>query len=246
MLRCAHLRLKTRYQGGHTDKLVVEPLFYIFFVYGLSFLFMFYLIMKGAMKTTSAPLIYSFYMLAAFGLTHGLTEMIDWIRFILRTVGLEEIKTLTYLSQTFLIISFVFLLQFGINLLTYESKQKKVIRAIPVVLFISSIVVILALGITDVLKIGLLGRYGFGFTGSILGAISLFKLADTMKPLENRKLVGGLHISGAAFICYALFGGLIITPIAGIPIQLFRSACAVTIALSSFGVLEIFKYVKPK
>jgi hypothetical protein len=64
-----------------------------------------------------------------------------------------------------------------------------------------------------------------------------------MKPLGNQRLDRGLNIAAAGFICYAVFGGLLIKPIAGIPIQLFRSACAVTIALSSFAVIDIYQYV---
>ncbi len=228
------------------EKLVVEPLFYIFFIYGVSFLLMSYMVMKGAMKATASPLVYSFSMLALFGLTHGITEMIDWIRFMLKTLGSQEIRMLTYLSQIFLIVSFVFLMQFGINLLTYQSEKKRLIRAIPIVLLAVFMVIVPAMGITDILKIGLLGRYGFGFTGSVLSAISLFMAGNAMKPLGNRKLVKGLNITAAAFACYALFGGLIIKPIGGIPIQLFRSACAVTIAFSSFSVLEIYKYIKSR
>jgi hypothetical protein len=120
------------------------------------------------------------------------------------------------------------------------------IRAIPSVLLAIFIGTILALGITDILKIGLLARYSFGLTGSVLSAISLFILAATLKPLDNQKLLIGLNITAASFVCYALFGGLIIKPIAGIPIQLFRYACAVTIAIFTFSVLDIYKYVMQK
>jgi hypothetical protein len=102
------------------------------------------------------------------------------------------------------------------------------------------------MGITDILKIGLLGRYSFGFTGSVLSAVSLLVAGNTMKLLGNQKLVKGLNIAAAGFACYAVFGGLIIKPIAGVPIQLFRAACAVTIAFSAFAVLDVYKYVKGK
>lgn len=228
------------------QKLVGEPLFYIFFVYGLSFLLMAYLVIKGAMRVVAGPLVFSFYMLVLFGLTHGITEIVDWVRFILKTLGGGEAKGLTYLSQTSLVISFVFLFQFGLNLLTYQSGKRSFIRAIPVVLFVAFLMIVLAMGITDILKIGLLGRYTFGFMGSVLSSVALFMAGKTMKFLGNRKLVRGLNIAAAGFACYAVFGGLIITPIAGIPIQLFRSACAITIAFSTFAVLDVYKYIKSK
>ncbi len=228
------------------EKLIGEPLFYIFFIYGISFLLLAYLIIKGARAVSSVPLIIAFYMLAVFGFTHGVTEIVDWIRFIVKTLGVAEIRTLTYVSQIFLVVSFVFLLQFGINLLTYRSESKNVYRAIPLILVGIYGAAIVALGITDILRIGLIGRYSFGFAGALLSAVGLFAVSDTMKPLGNQKLNTALTIAAAGFICYAVFGGLIITPIAGIPIQLFRSACAVTIALASFSVIDIFNYVETK
>jgi hypothetical protein len=227
-------------------KLVVEPLFYIFFVYGLSFLLLAFLILKGAKDASSGPLIVAFYMLALFGVTHGVTEIIDWIRFILKTLGAAEVRPLTYLSQSFLVISFIFLLQFGTDLLTHRSEKKSVLRAVPVLLAGIYAVVILAMQITDILRIGLIGRYSFGFAGAALSAIALVMVGNAMKPLGNRKLVRGLDIAAAGFACYAVFGGLIVTPIAGIPIQLFRSACAVTIAFSSLAVIDIYKYVETR
>jgi hypothetical protein len=228
------------------EKLIGEPLFYIFFIYGLSFLLMAYLIIKGARLASSTPFIMTFYMLALFGIMHGVTEIVDWIRFIVKTLGVTEIRTLTYISQSFLVISFVVLLQFGINLLTYRSENRRVYRAIPLILAGVYGVVIAALGITDILKIGLIGRYSFGFAGALLSAAALFVVRNTLKPLGNQKLDRGLTIAAAGFICYAVFGGLIVTPIAGIPIQLFRSACAVTIAFASFSVIDIYKYVESK
>jgi len=222
-------------------KLIVEPLFYIFFIYGLSFLVMSSLIFYGIKRATSLTLVSTFSLLAFFGLTHGITEWIDWVRFILKTLGSEEVGILTSLSQIFLVVSFVFLLQFGINLLTYQSEKKGFVRALPLVLFVIYLAALLAAGVTDVLRAGLIGRYSFGFTGAALSAIVIFKLSNTMKPLGNRKLIKGLTVAAVGFACYAIFGGLIIRPVLGLPVQLFRAACAITIAVSFFNVLDVFK-----
>jgi len=222
-------------------KLIVEPLFYIFFIYGLSFLVMSSLIFYGIKRATSLTLVSTFSLLAFFGLTHGITEWIDWVRFILKTLGSGEVGILIALSQIFLVVSFVLLLQFGINLLTYQSEKKGFVRALPLVLFVIYLAALLAAGVTDVLRAGLIGRYSFGFTGAALSAIVIFKLSNTMKPLGNRKLIKGLTVAAVGFACYAIFGGLIIRPVLGLPVQLFRAACAITIAVSFFNVLDVFK-----
>jgi hypothetical protein len=62
-----------------------------------------------------------------------------------------------------------------------------------------------------------------------------------MKPLGNKKLNRGLIILAVGLAAYAICGGLIVTPIFGVPIQLFRAICALSIAVASISILEIFK-----
>ena len=223
------------------EKLLAEPLFYIYFIYGLSFIIMAFFVINEITKATSITLVSSFYMLAIFGLAHGTAEMIDWLRFIAKIIGVPEFIFFTYASQILMILSFVFLLQFWINLLTYKSENKGLARSIPFILFVIFIAVIFAMGIDDILQVGLIGRYIFGFTGAALSAITLFNLGNTMKTVGNQKLVKGLTIAAVGFACYAVFGGLIVIPLAGLPIQLFRAACAVIITFASYATLDVFK-----
>jgi hypothetical protein len=223
------------------DTLFTAPLFYIYLIYGLSFLVMAYRIAGGMKRATSIALVSSFFMLVLFGVAHGIAEIIDWIRFINKTLGNPENPVLFYASQFLLISSFVFLLQFGINLMTYKSARKGVFRAIPAVLFAVFAVVLVALGISDIPTIGLIGRYSFGFIGAAVSSIMLFRLGITMKALGDRKLVQGLNLAAIGFACYAVFGGLIIAPVIGLPVQLFRAICALTISIASSFILGVFK-----
>jgi hypothetical protein len=218
-----------------------EPLFYIYIVYGLSFLIMAAVISTELVRTSSVALVSSFWMLVLFGFTHGVTELTDWIRFIGKTFSLPEVMPLVYLGQSLLILSFVFLLQFAINLMTYKSEKKGLVRAIPFVLFVIYIAAIFVLGISDIRQMGLIARYSFGFAGSALSAIVLFKLGFAMKALGIPRLVKGLNVTAFGFLCYAVFGGLIITPVFGLPVQLFRAACALIIAIASYAILDVFK-----
>ncbi len=217
------------------------PLFYVYFIYGVSFLVMAGLIIRGIRTATSFTLVSSFKMLAAFGFTHGITEMVDWVRFIRRTLGQSESIGLLYASQIFLVLSFVLLLQFGFNVLTYKNSQKKGFRAIPTILFGVFLAVVYLFKISDISQAGLIARRSFGFAGSILSAIVLFRLSNTMKPLGNKKLNGGLIVSAMGLAAYAICGGVIVTPVFGLPIQLFRTACAFVIAVASASILDIFK-----
>jgi len=218
-----------------------EPLFYIYFIYGLSFLVMAGLVLRGIKRATSVTLVSSFSMLAAFGLTHGITELTDWMRFIRYELDQSESAALLYISQIFLILSFVLLLQFSINVLTYKNSQRKSPRAIPSVLAGVFLAVLYFFRISDISQAGLLARYCFGFAGSALSAVMFFRLSNTFKPLGNKKLDRGLIVTAAGFAVYAICGGLIVSPLLGVPIQLFRAICAFMIAASSASILDMFK-----
>jgi hypothetical protein len=223
------------------NRLLSEPLFYIFLVYGLSFLVMATLIGTELVKTTAITLVSSFWMLVLFGFTHGVAELTDWARFVGKTLAMSESPPLLYFGQVMMILSFVFLLQFAINLMTYKSEKKGIVRAIPFLLFVIYIVSILVLGISDISQMGLIARYSFGIAGSALSAFVLFRLGNTMKAVDIPKLVKGLNVAALGFMCYAVFGGMLIHPILGLPIQLFRAACALTIAIASYSILDVFK-----
>jgi hypothetical protein len=221
--------------------LLHEPLFYIFFVYGMSFLVMAYVVLHGIRNATAITLVTTYYALALFGLMHGVTELVDWVRFIVKTTGNGEIAALKYASQVCLIASFVVLLQFGVNLLTYRSDKARVLRFAPGILFVVYLVALSMAGVNDILRAGLIARYSFGFAGALLSAIALAWLAQSLKDVLDTSVVNGLTMTAFGFGAYAVFGGLIIKPIGGLPIQLFRAACAFVVAWASFYILGIFK-----
>jgi hypothetical protein len=223
------------------SRLVGEPLFYIFFIYGASFLVMAYVVFHGIRNATSITLVTTYYSLALFGLTHGVTELIDWARFIIKMTGTGEIAALKVLSQTFLITSFVVLLQFGVNLLSYRSESRRLMRFVPGVLFVVYLVAMFAMKVDDIAKAGLMARYTFGFAGALITCVALWNLAYAMKDVVELSVTKGLVVTALGFGAYAVFGGLIVKPIGVLPIQLFRAACAFTVAVSSFYILGVFK-----
>ncbi len=223
------------------NQVLTKPLFYIDFVYGVSFLLMSLVVFEGTRKASSITFVTTFYMLAGFGLVHGITELLDWVRFILHAGGAGESELLIILSQSCLITSFVLLLQFGVDLLTYKSGKKGIYRLLPALLLVAYVAYIFVAGISHIRTAGLIARRGFGFSGALISGFAFFNLAHSMNVMRYPRLTNGLVVTGIGFVCYAVVGGLIVEPIAGLPIQLFRAVCAFTIAVSSFFILEIFK-----
>jgi hypothetical protein len=222
-------------------QVIAEPLFYIYFVYGVSFLLMSFVVFHGTRSASSITFVTNFYMLAGFGLVHGITELIDWLRFILETSGAGEFKVLLIFSQSCLITSFVLLLQFGVTLLTYRSEKKGIYRTLPALLFVAYIGYLFITGTSHIRTAGLIARRSFGFSGALLSGLAFFSLAKSMKAVGHPRLTNGLVVTGIGFMCYALFGGLIVEHVAGLPVQLFRAVCAFVIAIYSFSILEIFR-----
>jgi hypothetical protein len=223
------------------DALFRQPLFYIYFIYGASFLVMAYVIVRGIRKATSMVLVSTFQTLAAFGLTHGIREMIDWARFILDTSGHGEIAWLKFLSDAFLILSFVILLQFAVNLLSYRSGRKMAYRLIPGLLVAAGIVALVATRTYDSHQVELCVRRSFGFAGALLSGVAFCKLAIAMRAIGNARVQCGLVLGALGFFAYSVFGGLIVTTVVGQPVQLFRALCAFIIAVASTLILGIFR-----
>jgi hypothetical protein len=222
-------------------QVLTEPLFYLYFVYGASFVLMSFVVFHGTRKASSITFVTTFYMLAGFGLVHGLTELTDWLRFVLATGGAGEFRILLVFSQSCLITSYVLLLQFGVTLLTYKSNRKDIYRSLPALLFIAYTAYLLATGTSHIRMAGLIARRSFGFSGALLSGLAFFSLARSMKIIGHPRLTKGLVGTGIGFVCYAVFGGLMVEPVDGVPVELFRAVCAVTIAIYSFFILEIFK-----
>jgi hypothetical protein len=207
----------------------------------VSFLLMAYVVLRGVKSATAISLITSFYMLALFGITHGFAELVDWTRFIVKTTGHGEVAALNYLAPVLMVLSFVALLQFAVNLFTYKSGKKAYFRFIPGVIFVAYLAFLLITRTSDISKAALFARYGLGFAGALLSGVALFGLAKAMTAVGESTASLGLIVSGVGFGLYSVFAGLIIHPIAGLPIQLFRAACALMIAVSSFYFLGVFK-----
>jgi hypothetical protein len=150
---------------------------------------------------------------------------------------------LLVLSESCLITSYVLLFQFGVTLLTYKSDKKNIYRSLTVLIYIAYAAYILVIEPTNISLAGSrpIVRRTLGFPGSLLSGLAFFGLADSMKVMGHPRLIRALVITGIAFVCYAVFGGLVVEPIASVPVQLFRAACALTIAVYSFSILDIFK-----
>jgi multidrug transporter EmrE-like cation transporter len=92
-----------------------------------------------------------------------------------------------------------------------------------------------------------LGRYTLGLVGAGLAAIAFFKLAVTLRRLSLARAASDAQWVGLGFAFYAVFAGILYSPmeqpivLLGIPVQIYRAACAVLISVFVVRILSFFR-----
>jgi signal transduction histidine kinase len=234
----------------------------IFFIYGLGYLIMGITILVHPKKGSEFRIADSIWLLAAFGLTHGLNEHLDmWALIKGRSPALDMIRWIV------LIISYIFLFEFGRHLIRMPSPKSSVWRKNAAKLMgwwlmpcIWIFILLKGLLSPDFWLAGSIWtRYLLGFNGSFLigfGFYLYYKDNEVnLKPLNVKKY---FFIFSMTFFTYGILGGLVvpksdISPsswlnaesffaVVHIPVQFFRAICALTAAWAVGGMLQIFNW----
>jgi len=234
----------------------------VFFVYGFAFIAMglsvaFYIRIKSAFRI-SQPL----WLLAVFGISHGINEWLKMFSFI-RGGGLP-IEIACFCA---LMISYLFLFEFGrqLNALHLSGAPGWLKRLeqrngiwMTAALFIAMLAI--AFSSNNMLLTGtVFARYLLGFPGAVLSAAGMWLYyrseQDVLKTLGTKKY---FYAGAAAFLFYGILAGLIVPPapffpadtvntdafaaVVHIPVQVFRALCAVAVAWSVTGILKLFRW----
>ncbi len=214
-----------------------RQMLFVFFFYGLGFIVLGIVTFTRKARIIEVDLTRSFYHLGFFGIIHGLTEWLDLLRLYFKiTYGLQY-ASLDNLKLVMLLTSFVFLMQFGLNILTLITKKYKGARIIPIYLLAIFIVATSMTGRFSDSELFI--RVLFGFTASMISSMAFFKLRGVFMANNLDVMVNGSTLMATAFAVYAVFSGLITFPILGIPPQLVRMLCSLTAGYASFKLLTV-------
>jgi signal transduction histidine kinase/DNA-binding response OmpR family regulator/HPt (histidine-containing phosphotransfer) domain-containing protein len=246
-------------------RLINDHMLLVFFIYGLAFFLLGIAILLQP-KWGSAFKIGNFlWLLAVFGLFHGLSEWMDMFLTLGNTywtpAGTEVIKLVGFYFGA---ASFVCLLQFGLQIILYNRFRYKLVWRLALTVSLSFVAAITLYGFSKgyngqwLLLSQILIRYFLGFPGAILTAIGFWqqrKLPE-IQALSSRHVDRSLTAMAAIFAVYAFFAGLVVPSASffpgsvlnyatfeqtvGLPIQLFRTACALLVAYFAAGILNIF------
>ena len=186
----------TRVWNDHDEPLPnyspdVHPLFF----YGAAFLILSFSISIQNMKGSNLRIADSLWLLAVFGFTHGVREWLEIYPLLEGSqLSPEQIFHVKLIAQVLKIISFLFLLQFGLAL-SHENKRKRTFWAIG---SYSALCVGWAYSVVSELmrhnletrmlflrQVGIGVRNSFGFFGAMMAAYGLIRYSREIKNLSN-------------------------------------------------------------
>ncbi len=206
---------------------------YIFFMYGLAFILLGFVCLMIRTQCSIRLL-----NLGIFGLIHGINEWLDMI-----VISCGDSPGFSKLRLTVLILSFIFLFEFGRENI-FKGKLRWLI--IPFLALLGTGFLFRSYGL-DLNDMNVLSRYLLGFPGALLAALALFRhstSSETRIPL----LTGSL-----AMLAYAFSSGILVSPAnifpsnmvnfnicqdyLHVPIQLIRGilACIMTVAIWNYA-----------
>jgi len=238
----------------------VDPIIPIFFVYGLAFYSMgLALVIASGGYVRDSQVSRAMAALAAFSLIHGLHE---WLEMFFRSgmwvVGTSPPLALEVLRVGTLAFSFLLLCCFGIQmLLAVRSCQLRWTVLLAVVFCLGAWRIISRFAPAwDVVEPALDAwtRYSLGVTGGLLGGAGLIVQSQRYRRQGQRAVASGWLVAGVALATYGLIGQSAPAPGAffpanvynsvvfqewfGFPIQLLRTAGAVTATFGLVGALR--------
>jgi diguanylate cyclase (GGDEF)-like protein/PAS domain S-box-containing protein len=235
----------------------------VFLVYGLAFLAMGLVIVIRRERESRLELGKVLWLLAAFGFSHGFLEWMDLWR-----VVRGDNPGLAAARPPMLLLSYLFLFEFGRRVvlisLSPAARARPAGRLLGPWIHVPILGGILAVTLASdqsELAMTIWSRYLPGFFGSVLAGAGFHlywrnQLRPTMSSLDLRAVRLGCQVAGAAFIAYAVLGGLVVpqadwlpasainqetfVAVLGVPVQLPRAICAALIAISVGVLLRIF------
>ncbi|MFH1552157.1 MAG: PAS domain-containing sensor histidine kinase [Candidatus Omnitrophota bacterium] len=226
----------------------------VVFIYGLAFFVLGFAIFIFPKKDSVFKLAKNLWLIASFGIIHGVNEWIDMFILIKKPI---EITFLKVIGLPILAISFLFLIQFGVKVIAEAKKKYSALKILPVSLFIIWVIATI-LSDQRLLLGGIWARYILGVPGIFLTAYALFLQIPEFKEKRLSIVARNLKLAISACLFYGILSGLIVPKagflpasiinyttflnIVGVPVQVFRSICAVVMAYGMVRVLSIFDW----
>ncbi len=225
----------------------------LYFFYGLAFVITgFLLLMRVQRKFEFGKRVW---LLSGFALVHGIAELIHgWIYLQKNYIFYYDVSWAFLFERILISASFMLLFYFGIELVLIVKPELRFLRIVPAMLWVAWVVYFIGWKLyineatsAESVYIGFVtSRYLLGFPSAIITAIGLYMQLELGNYLSIPQLNKYIKASSFAFALYGIMAGLIVRPgnffpaniinsdnlvnITGIPVEVFRMACAIIIA----------------
>jgi signal transduction histidine kinase len=189
-----------------------------------------------------------------FGFTHGAHEWLELYDILeAKHLSSQELSTLALITAFMTVLSFFFLLRFGLSLINTTTRRIKSLKLMSAFLFTAWLIFLFHHGFSpsvDFLKDAeLVGRNTFGLVGAFASAYGLMAYSREIKDLSQSGS-RHLHYAGVVFIFYGVFAGVIhshfLLPFIGVPVVVLRGFSAIFITYFIIKALNIFEVEERK
>ncbi|MBI5652727.1 MAG: hypothetical protein HZC40_20115 [Chloroflexi bacterium] len=235
----------------------------VYLIYGQAFFVLGLAIAFRSRKHSHLALGAHLWLLAIFGIVHGIYEWgAIFIPLQQRNLTPDGVNALRVLQLALETISFLTLFQFGVELIAFDARRRRVWRALPMLMLLAWCATLLGIvfdsGNTfrEIWTTGdALSRYLLGVPGAMLAALGLWTQARHVQHFDVPRIAN--YLRGAAFAFAAYAGASIIVPrndffpatllnydafilAAGFPVAVIRALCGILIAYLIFRAMDIF------
>jgi len=228
----------------------------VFFIYGLSFFILGLSILIYPKRGSSFRTARNLWLIAGFGLAHGINEWIDMFMMIYESnenivLWLEITRMVTLPG------SFLFLVCFGVVEIAAYRRKFTSLKFLPVVL--AGVWLGIFIFSTNRFFWGdIWARYLLCVPGAMLTSYVLLLIVPQFRNMKLYRIVRNTQLAAFTFFLYAILAGLIVKeanffPASylnysafqsrfGFPVQIARTLCVFTVAFSMLGVLRVFHW----
>lgn len=233
----------------------------IYLLYGLAFFTLGLAVALECRRNNASLLARQLPWLAAFGLSHSLVEWSDLVD--MAMAGTPVAQGANMLHIVLLPLSALFLIRFGVGLISESGPLPKWLLLFPAVLIapaglIATYALIVSLTEPDIKTASdIWSRYLLFIPGALLAAVGFFRQARETAADLSTNVRSMMLAAGGAFVAYAFFAGLVvpyaqfglapwlnyelIREISGMPVEVWRTISAFGVTLFVVRALDIFE-----
>jgi signal transduction histidine kinase len=250
---------------GNISDIIFGNEYSLYFFYGLAFVITgFLLLMKVQNKVELGKRVW---LLAGFALIHGIGELLhSWIYLQRNYIFYYDVSWAFLFERILISSSFMLLFYFGIELVLIVKPELRFLRVVPALIWAGWMGYFIGWKLSvneatsgETVYFGIVtSRYFLGFPSSVITAIGLFMQLKTGYYLSVPRLERYIKVASAVFAFYGIMAGLVVRPgdffpaniintdnlikITGIPVEVFRTVCAMIIAYFVIKFLQLVDY----